>query len=570
MRRTLSLAQGPIKVDLSMGVPVPEISGISGGTEVLGDRLLAVRWPLSPADAATLRSPWDLVVWSNARSCWTDSERFVQAAIDVREAIGPAPVLWAPRLALPGRLAFLHSLGIDLLDTTEALFEAGRGAWLTADADAIPLPVDVLDEERKSRGEGPAQPVDLARMAEVELLAEEERVRRWVRAGRLRELVETRIGGEPRRGELLRYFDRLGEAVQSHHTPVTAHGIRPYTTKESLRRPEVARYRQRFLSHYRPPSSKSVLVLLPCSQTKPYANSPSHRRFARAISEGTRSERTHTVSVTSPLGLVPRELECTAPCRNYDIPVTGDWDEDERGWVLSALRSLLAHGTYTHILVHLPTREYSWLESVLPHDGRVTWTASDGSASTPVAIRQLSEAVRGLPVPEGLPGPMGFVRESLQAMAGFQFTPEAAAALFEGEVRLGGRPWFQHLFGPGHTELGTWKEETGLWRLTIPGVQRVVDLLPAYRVEVRFGVEIKGDLFCPGVMEAGPELRVGDDAFLVRRGEVLAVGEATLPGSWMARLPRGLAVKVRHRAHAPPRSPTVPTGPATPGPNTDE
>lgn len=535
-------------MDLSIGVSVPEISGVAGGTEVAGDRILAARWPLGPDDAQALKAPWDLVVWTNARACWTDSERFVRAALDVRGAIGPAPVLWAPRIALPGRLAFLHSLGIDLLDTTEGLMEAGRGSWLTAEADGIPLPKEILDEERTSRGQPEVQGAELPGLVEEEFIREESLVRRWARAGRLRELVEMRLVAEPRRGELLRYFDRLGYEAQAHHAPVTSRGIRPYTTKEALRRPEVERYRRRFLSHYGPPPSKTVLVLLPCSQTKPYANSPSHRRFVKALSEAPRSERFHTVSVTSPLGLVPRELECTPPARNYDIPVTGDWDQDEQGWVRSALRSLLSKGSYHDIVVHLPRREYAWLEADLPRDGRVVWTATEDSSLSSGALHALADAARKLPVTSGLPGPMSLVREGLQAMAGFQFSPEAAASLFQGDVRLGGRPWFQHLFGPGHTELGTWKEETGLWRLTVPGAERIKAQLSEASVEVRFGVDIKGDLFCPGVLSAGTALHIGDDAILVRNGEVLAVGEAALPGTWMSRLPRGLAVKVRHRA----------------------
>ena len=33
--------------------------------------------------------------------------------------------------------------------------------------------------------------------------------------------------------------------------------------------------------------------------------------------------------VTSPLGLVPRDLEEVWPAGHYDIPVTGDWTQDE-------------------------------------------------------------------------------------------------------------------------------------------------------------------------------------------------------------------------------------------------
>jgi len=38
----------------------------------------------------------------------------------------------------------------------------------------------------------------------------------------------------------------------------------------------------------------------------------------------------HEVVLTSPLGLVPRELESLYPACCYDVPVTGHWSAEER------------------------------------------------------------------------------------------------------------------------------------------------------------------------------------------------------------------------------------------------
>ena len=63
-------------------------------------------------------------------------------------------------------------------------------------------------------------------------------------------------------------------------------------------------------------------MLLP---RKPYSSSRSHKAFRRAINHSS----AHEVIVTSPLGLVPRDLEEVWPAGHYDIPVTGDWTLDE-------------------------------------------------------------------------------------------------------------------------------------------------------------------------------------------------------------------------------------------------
>src|SRR5208282_6321163 len=153
-------------------------------------------------------------------------------------------------------------------------------------------------------------------------------------------------------------------------------GSRDYVLLESHRRPEMVRFRARLLERYRPPPSKTVLLLVPCSKTKPYRRSRSHRRFWGALEGLGPLERVHVVSVSSPIGLVPRELEDVPPARHYDIPVTGDWEERERVAVADALRHLVAHGQYRSAVVHLDPSEYAFLRDAWPATLPVHWTLS--------------------------------------------------------------------------------------------------------------------------------------------------------------------------------------------------
>src|SRR5208283_958345 len=160
-------------------------------------------------------------------------------------------------------------------------------------------------------------------------------------------------------------------------------------------------------------------VLLPCSKTKPYRSSRSHRRMAKAFEGLAAVARLHVVSVTSPLGLVPRELEDLPPARQYDIPVTGEWDEDERGAVSAALSHLLATGSYRSVLVHLDPEEYDFLAPGLAEAKDVAWTISDDRTTSASAIASLrQEAQRVLAPLEPVPGgPMAVVRQELEAVA---------------------------------------------------------------------------------------------------------------------------------------------------------
>ncbi|HEV2449272.1 MAG TPA: DUF5591 domain-containing protein, partial [Thermoplasmata archaeon] len=338
-RLRIDLESGSIRLERT--IPAPEIAG-SAPSEEIAPGVWAVHLPADEAEWTRLTGARpQLLELSNARALFALGEPFVAAVGEIRRRLGAAPLLWAPRVALPHRLALLVYLGIDIHDTTEGRWRVAEGAELDG----------TLGERTRMEGRGTA-PVPVEPLL-TEYRSEMERVVRSLAEGRLRELVELRLGSEPALAELLRYADRQLGGLLEERAPVTGGPTARYVYRESMRRPEARRYRERFLSRYRAPPSKSVLLLVPCSQTKPYRYSRSHRRYARALEGLAWAHRVHVVSVTSPLGLVPQELEDLPPARHYDIPVTGEWDEAERSSVVEALAHLLSSGRYHHRLAHL-------------------------------------------------------------------------------------------------------------------------------------------------------------------------------------------------------------------------
>src|SRR5438046_4873668 len=120
----------------------------------------------------------------------------------------------------------------------------------------------------------------------------------------------------------------------------------PASSLDSLHRPDIVRFRLRIRERYRKPPSARVLLPIPFSARKPYSASRSHRRFRDAILATANPSVVHEVIVTSPLGLIPRELERFHPARDYDIPVTGDWSRDEAAIVIEDLSAFLAANRY--------------------------------------------------------------------------------------------------------------------------------------------------------------------------------------------------------------------------------
>jgi archaeosine synthase alpha-subunit len=547
--RHLVISDGPGRLELSMPILAPEVMGPPAAELPVGPGAVLVHAPLARPEEGARAAP-DLVALGNARALWSEGMPFVRAIREVRERFGGAPVLWAPRVALPHRVPFLLYLGVDWVDTTEGLLEASQGQFLDPTLGRVDR-----DDVRSERACGcpsceaePAGPLEAHTIHAFRRAVAEARAA--ARLGRLRELVEARLPAEPALAELLRYADRELEALLDERTPVVGHGSSNYVLAEAHRRPEMARFRRRLLERYRPPPSKTVLLLVPCSKTKPYRHSRSHRRFASAFEDLRAVERVHLVSVSSPIGLVPRELEDVPPARHYDIPVTGEWTEPERAAVTSGLRYLLANGAYRSVVVHLDPQEYAFLRPELPSALPVGWTLGDDRTTSAAALESLRGAIRAAletetPVPGG---PLAVVREELRAVAGIQFGRGPTDRLFAAPVRLAGRPWFQRLTD-GRTDLATVREERGLFQLTVAGARRLVPDAPL-AVEIDPALTLAGDLFTPGVRSADRAIRVGDSVVLLRDGRLAGVGEAALPGALMTELGHGLAVRVRHREHA--------------------
>ena len=137
------------------------------------------------------------------------------------------------------------------------------------------------------------------------------------------------------------------------------------------------------------------------------------------------------------------------------------------------------------------------------------------------------------------------VREELRALARVQFGKDAGQALLADPMRLHGRPWFQRISDGSGVDLATWREERGLFQLTVAGGVRL-GAAASSTIEIAPGVELQGDLFSPGVVRAGEDIREGDAVILQREGVVLAVGEAAMPGPAMKNLGRGMVARVRH------------------------
>ncbi len=488
----------------------------------------------SGADVSAATSA-ETVFLANGPEFVRDPRAFVTEVARVRQELGPLKVLGVNGLATPANLASLVYVGIDLVDSSRVDLDAARGLFDTTDGE---MPVSEADREACgcaacAAGGDVRAHNDLALHRELLL------VRNHLLHGRLRELVERRLANDPWNTAVLRHLDMRQAELLEAYTPVAGGEILAYA-HESLSRPEVVRFRRRVQLRYSKPPSARVLLLIPCSARKPYSSSRSHRKFREALLACGNPSVVHEVIVTSPLGLIPRELERFYPARAYDIPVTGDWSRDEAAMVSEDLRAFLAANRYDAVVAHLGAEE-SIVHEALPDallsaKGRTT---SDESLAN--LTKTLAEATASLPaVPRGRR-----FAEELANIARFQFG-DPGLALVEG-AEFKGRFPDVHL-RKGGTQVAMFTER-GMLSLTLDG-GRILSASNAYCVEIEDFLP-KGNVFAVGVTGATPEIRIGDDV-VVRHGKgVRAVGTARMTPREMTDADRGEAVHVRHALELP-------------------
>jgi archaeosine synthase len=456
----------------------------------------------------------EVVILGGALELRRDARRFAHAIAAARTLAGPNRLLYVPGAMEPWNLALMIYAGADIVDTAAIEMQLALG--------------------RMPQAEGlfPAEPEATAQAA-TELQRELTLVDRYLKGERLRELVEQRSIVNPWGVAALRILDEELYAYQESMLPVI--GPRFYcNSKQSLSRPDIIRWRDRVAERYYRPAGKKVLLLLPCSAKKPYHTSKSHQAFLRALEGIPGRSMVHEVIVTSPLGIVPRELEMYYPAAQYDIPVTGHWDREEVFMVQQAVKAAASHG-YDKIVCHLG--EESWMvKEVVDCD-----VTSVGSTTSNAALEDLRAGVAA--ACEGLePTKDDWRVEAMRAMTEFQFG-KGAGSMLDGCRVSGSYPFWR--FQDEKKQLGMFTPDRGAISLTTDGAKKLAEM---GRFIVRMGdFQLKGNLFAKGVEAANDEIRPGDEVAIMRGEQVAGVGVASMTGREMVELQRGEAVRVRHK-----------------------
>lgn len=484
----------------------------------------------------------DIYILAGARSIDGDPRALLNSIVKLRNSIKPDTALYLPALATPENVSLLVYLGADVVDDVLVVTKAYSGLYLTQDGefkpeelDELPCACEICMKQGDQMKSGPQRYELIASHNRIRLAEELRRVRQHIRNGMLREYVEKQCRSRPWLTALLRLADAEYEYLEKR-TPTYRASDLLACSAESQNRVEVRRFADRVRTRFK--SDGKILLIIPCSARKPYSTSQSHQAIINALGKYRRYVR--EVVLTSPMGVVPRELELIYPAAHYDVAVTGVWDLEERHWVSDCLRDFIDNNHFERVIAHV---EGPYVEVCAQADREMTFT-STGRITSDESLNRLIDQV-ALAVDEINPAPRNFDMMQLdlfRKMADYQFGQGKGDLLVPEKGIIKGRPPRFTLFD-GRDQLCSIIPQYGSLALTIDGAKRM-GLEDAYFVEIG-DFTPKGSILAPGVDNADPQIRPGDDVF-VRGRKAIAVGKAKMSGWEMVESTRGIAVELRH------------------------
>jgi len=481
----------------------PSLEDANAGEAQGTSSLLPVSWQRMNHDDA-LTDPSlapEIVVLTDAVQLASQPGKLPLAVMTLKHRF-PGALLWTPGLGGPDNLSVLVSMGVDLFDLARCREASANNVMLTAWGPRLPLEHEVTSIEAQA----------------YHMVKALDEVRAAVMSGSLRSLTVQQSQSSPRLVEHLRRHQELAaqqEGVLASHMPATTEFA--CFSPNALRDPLVVDWERFMTEAYEAPLPvRTVMILLPCSARKPYRLSKSHSQFLRAIA----TTGCHEVMMTSPLGLVPRDLEDAWPAANYDVPVTGDWSSDELDRVRRMLTALVQRVGYKEIINHTDM-DLSFLSVNVVN-------TREGQGSTNFdALARLSAAVKDARERYELKNQKNNLRlkEHFKSLAR---KVTGTDSWCEDLVVRGKLPrWRLELNG---TQIAVWSIDRNGFSFSRAAVEHLHQHQALKVVVLHGDVVWKGDVFAQLVKEADPTIRMGDDLRILQGGDCIGLARAVAAG----------------------------------------
>ena len=455
----------------------------------------------------------DIVVVPDGAELIQRPKRLVERLREIRSYFGYSKLIYVQGVADPYLLPILVYAGVSFFDDSTLRIESAKSVGYTIFG-------------RTSTGDNPY--VENVKLVE-EIL---DVLGKSIRNGTIREIVE-KYQISSKAMELLRLLDNDESGETEGTFPRRTEYIKA-NSLESLRRPDLVRFRN-YISHsYTKPEYKKIALLIPCSARKPYSTSKSHKQILEALS-GLRNT-VHEIIVTSPVGLVPRELENTYPANSYDIPVIGEWYEDEKVMINNMLRAFFERNSYDRVYAFVKEDLYFILEALPNGSQKIEWSEHNDP------LGNLRKTIQDAVSETAAPGrKVNHKLESFIKVAEYQFGSWVAPYLQNCRII---RNYNTEMIVREGKPVLVYNEKMGKFTINKNSAAWFLE-------NGKFLVEIDdfkptANVYAVGVLGTTSDIRQEDEVVLHHKGVLKGVGIAKMPTAAMIDLKKGTAVKVRN------------------------
>jgi archaeosine synthase alpha-subunit len=457
----------------------------------------------------------------------------INLLISTRDKIPKSIAVYLPGGSPIGLLNFMNFLGVDIFDTGAAFYDAYNKISYSH------------REYRRNKGS------DIHDLIKINLTEIENEFSRLLEITDLHlqwNLITRDMHLSPMHASFVKTFLKVCGNIKGYSKFSTHRTY--FIGDEDLYSPVVQNYRNHLLKVYDYPQETKLLVLLPCSAKKPYAESRSHKVFQNVIKQGTKKHvnLVEVWSLTSPLGVVPRELEEVYPAGYYDIPVSGDWSYEEIEFTSFILKSMIGKlPSDVKVIAHVSKDYLPLIESIRDKVDVISWI--DDKPTSREATNKL--------------------RETLQSLAEYlaQYAPISKKSVLERKYRAitkweFGKEFeidFSNLqskgFAPkpiqlkkGSIHWATYDFADGRLKLSLDAIQ--TSNFKTNNWVTFNGEELIGStIFKPGIIDVGSDLSPNDEVLIFNndKTKLLGVGRLQIPSHDIQQIKNGAIVVIRKK-----------------------
>jgi archaeosine synthase len=385
-----------------------------------------------------------------------------------------------------------------------------------------------------------------------------QKIKQYLKTEDFRFFVEKSSKDETNLISMLKILDKHYSEFICSETPViqermTIKSIGP----SSYYRPDFVSFRKRVVETFTSESWTKLIVLLPCSSKKPYSLSKSHRKFLSVMKKKANFSQIQEFILTSPLGVIPRQLETIYPANSYDISVTGEWDDAEIKITENMLLKFLEkYNSQIPIICHLPKGGYQEIVAKVidKTDHNFYFTDIVGSTTSRDSLASLENSIEkfNLNPIQSIPK-VNYHKRDLEKIIDYFYGKNVGELLLSGDYKIkeDRRRKLSFIVDlKSKSNLGKYDQNTGELELSLKGANKIKEYFRKHKYLIFDGKQMRGStLFRPGIIDYSLNLKPKEYVMIWdnEKQNIIAIAKMIVGASFLKNSKSGRIAEIINR-----------------------